>query len=286
MKKFLALTIIIAIAGSVYSREYLPSVEELEAFFKTKTMVVLDDNPILEYNYLVQEAVKTNWTITEYEFITQKEFMEIYNNSKYSFLLVNQVKFESDKSKPAYNFLSIWLGDDNAKDFEQLPEICGVPLSYRKVYEDSYIYKLGSIVRFMQSHIKLIYESPNIISSNIYKYYNENMGDVQSKTLYLIKEELAPDINTISNLKKVYPFKAKIVTKEEVKKAIDEKDDDVVFLHKIGPEGTRLDARCYKFLVGASDAKFYYFDMHMINDKNPDGFLAKDLKKIAKQKPK
>ena len=35
-------------------------------------------------------------------------------------------------------------------------------------------------------------------------------------------------------------------------------------------------------LIGANNARFYYFDYHMINEKNPDGLLAKDLKKIGK----
>ncbi|NJM15440.1 MAG: hypothetical protein HC896_08750 [Bacteroidales bacterium] len=53
-------------------------------------------------------------------------------------------------------------------------------------------------------------------------------------------------------------------------------------MHKVGPEGTRLSARCYKIIIGASDADFYYFDYHMIDDKHPDGFLKSDLKKLAK----
>ena len=73
-----------------------------------------------------------------------------------------------------------------------------------------------------------------------------------------------------------------MVTREEIRQAISDRDEDVVFLHKVGPEGTRLKARCYKVLIGAADASFYYFDYHMINDKKPDGFLSKDLKKISK----
>jgi len=54
-----------------------------------------------------------------------------------------------------------------------------------------------------------------------------------------------------------------------------------VFLHKVGPEGTRLIARCYKILIGAADSKFYYFDYHKISDEKPDGFLLSDFKKTG-----
>jgi hypothetical protein len=72
------------------------------------------------------------------------------------------------------------------------------------------------------------------------------------------------------------------VTKEEIEQAIKDRRDDIVFLHKVGPEGTKMNARCYKIIIGAGDANFYYFDYHKITDKNPDGFLASDFKKLAR----
>ena len=87
---------------------------------------------------------------------------------------------------------------------------------------------------------------------------------------------------TLKKIQKIYPFDVKIVTKSQVEEAINRYDDDVVLLHKVGPESQNRKARCWKVLIGASDAKLYYFDYHMINDKKPDGFLARDLKKINK----
>jgi len=284
MKSLFIICAILLSILHVYSKDYMPTKEELDAFLNSKTLVVLEDNPMLEFNFDIQEVVKANWTITPYEFISIKEFHEKYTDPQYSFLLLNQVQFEKDDSKPVYNFLSVWQGSDKVKDYEDLPEICGVPLSYKSVDESSYLYKLGTLVRFMQSHIQLIYENPDLISPNIFKHYNDNMGDVKTKKLYLVKEDLEKSINTIDKIKKVYPYNVKLTTKEEIREAIKNKEEDVVFLHKIGPEGTRLSARCYKVLIGAADAQFYFFDMHMINQKAPDGLLLKDLKKIAKKK--
>jgi hypothetical protein len=56
-----------------------------------------------------------------------------------------------------------------------------------------------------------------------------------------------------------------------------------VFLHKVGPEGTKMDARCYNVIIGAADANFYYFDYHKISDKSPDGFLESDFKSLVKK---
>ena len=108
------------------------------------------------------------------------------------------------------------------------------------------------------------------------------MKEVKNRTLYLLPEEMARDVNSASRIQKIYPHPFKLVEKDDIRTAIKNKDEGVVFLHKVGPEGTRLNARCYKILIGASDAGFYFFDYHMINEKNPDGFLAKDLKKLSK----
>jgi hypothetical protein len=125
-------------------------------------------------------------------------------------------------------------------------------------------------------------DDPKIASENILRHYNDNIQLLQGKTLYFVANELAKDVNTLAKIKKIYPGPVKLVTQEEIKQAISDKLD-VVFLHKVGPESTKFKSRCYKILIGAADAKFYYFDYHMVTDDDPDGFLAKDLKKLAKK---
>jgi hypothetical protein len=155
-------------------------------------------------------------------------------------------------------------------------------LSYHGVYEDSYVYKLGTLVRFVQKHVLLLKENPGIISSNVLEYYNKNTKNISDKTLYVVEDELAKEVNSAARIKKVYPHKFRIVTRDEIEEAIEAQDPNVVFLHKVGPEGTRIHARCYKVVIGAADADFYYFDYHMINSKKPDGFLESDFKKLGK----
>lgn len=265
----------------LFSQEYLPTPENLEKFLKTKTLVVLDQNPLNTYDSEIMEAMKNEWTITEFEAIKYDEFEQKRKDPQYSFIKLVNITFERDELNAVYKFLNLSLGGDYY-NITQMPDIVSVPVAYNNVDEDSYNYKLGILVRFIQNHIKLIYEHPEIISANIFKHYNDNKGDVKEKKLYLIADELEPSINSRARISKIYPYNFTLVTREDIKDAITNRDDDVVFLHKVGPEGTRLNARCYKILIGAGDANFYYFDYHMINDKKPDGFLEDDLKKIAK----
>lgn len=281
MKRIIASLVLAGAVALVYSQSYVPSREDVNAFFTTKTLVVLESNPLMEYSSIIKKVMQQEWNITEFDFITEKEFEEKRMDAQYSFIYMSQVTFESDKTDATYRFLHLSLGGDYFR-LNEMPDIASVPLAYFNVEEERYAYKLAILVRFLQNHAKLIKEHPEIISANVFKYYNANIKDIKEKTLYLLQEELAPSVNTEARIKKVYPYKFKIVTMEDIEQAIKERNPDVVFLHKVGPEGTKINARSYKIIIGASDANFYYFDYHKISDKNPDGFLESDFKNLVK----
>jgi hypothetical protein len=268
-----------ALAG--YSQSVVPSRQDIATFFTTKTLVVLEDNPLMEYNSIIKKVMEQEWKITEYDFIPSKDFEKMRLDPQYSFIYMSRVTFEKDKTDAEYRFLQLSLGGDYFR-LNEMPDIASVPLAYYDVEEDRYAYKLAIILRFMQNHARLIQEHPEIVSQNVFKHYNENIQEIKDKTFYVLKEELGPDVNTEAKIKKVYPYKFKLVTAEDIEQAIKDRDPDVVFLHKVGPEGTKIDARCYNVIIGAADAKFYYFDYHKISDKNPDGFLASDFKNLVK----
>lgn len=278
---FILIMMLLPIA-SIFSQDYIPSRDDINSFYNTKTLVVLQDNPLLEYNSVIKEVMNQEWTITEFDFISFTEFEELRSDPQYSFLYMTSVMFDNDKTDARYRFLHLSLGGDYYR-MNQMPDIASVPLAYYSVDEDNYIYKLALLVRFMQNHALLIKEKPEIVSANVFKYYNNNMQDIKTKTLYVLEEELSKEVNSVARIRKVYPYKFKIVSKDEITEAIKNRDNDIVFLHKVGPEGTKLEARCYKIIIGAADANFYYFDYHRISEKKPDGLLEEDFKKMAKK---
>ncbi|MFW6095705.1 MAG: hypothetical protein ACOC8S_04640 [Bacteroidota bacterium] len=283
MKVKLFVLSLLIYAPTIVAQEYVPNENELDKFFTTETKVVLRPNPISTYNPKIKDAVESNWEITEYDFLEYNKFDEMRKKPEYSFLTDNIVVFEKDKTKARYRFLSVLLGE-RTRRLEDMPTIVAVPLAYKEVDEEYWNYKLEVLVRFIQNHIKLMKENPDIISDNIFDYYNDNMEDISEKTLYLIKDELAEDVDTREEIEQYYPYDFELVTREDIEKAIKEKDEDVVFLHKVGPQGSRLRARCYKILIGAKDANFYYFDYHnVVKGKRPDGFLKKDFRKLKRK---
>ncbi len=281
---FYLLTLIFFLGGIpiAYTQEYIPTATDINRFAKTKTIMVLEDNPMCEYNLTIEELTPKEWTITPYDFLTWKKFENQKKDKNLSFLILNKVMIEKDKSNARYLFMSLLLGGD-AKGLSDMPDMCSIPLAYYGAQEETYIYKIGIFLRFIQNHVKVITNDPSIAQKNIFQHYNKNIQKLEGKTLYLIAEELDKEVNTEAKIKKVYNGPFKLVTKEDIQKAIAEKDPNVVFLHKVGPGKNQTNARCYKILVGAADAQFYYFDYHKIDSKTPDGFLASDFKKLSRK---
>ncbi|MBN2482529.1 MAG: hypothetical protein JXB19_12375 [Bacteroidales bacterium] len=281
MKKIVITWIFLMAFPVLFAQSYVPSREDITAFFNTTTLVVLDDSPISEYNTIISGVMEQEWNVTDFDFISNKEFEEKRFDPAYSFIYSAQVTFENDKTDARYRFLHLTLGGDYFR-LNEMPDLASVPLAYHSVDEDRYSYKLAILVRFIQNHVMLIREHPEIVSSNVFKYYNNNIREIRDKILYLLEEEIAPEIRNTSGIQKVYPYNFQMVTMEDIEEAIKRRDPDVVFLHKVGPEGTKLNARSYKIIIGAANANFYYFDYHMISNKNPDGFLESDFKKLAR----
>lgn len=282
MKKITALLLVMLPLTYIQAqREYLPTVEDLTHFYTTKTYIVLSDNPMSAYNMEVRDAVEKYWKITEYEFLEFSEFGDKSVDKNASFLYTAAVNFEKDRSYTRYMFLCVSLGGSYAT-INDMKDVANLPLSFHGVDEDRYTYKLGTMVQFLQEHIRLITDDHDMVSQNVYKHYNDNMGDMKGKTLYVVEDELAKEVSSEARIRSVYPNSVKIVEPEEIKELIMAGDENAVFLHKVGPEGKKMNARVYKILIGAADGTFYYFDYHKVNAKKPDAFLESDFKKLAK----
>lgn len=282
MKKIVFLTLLVSFCISSFAERNLVRSEDVKAFLKSTTYVVLEDNPMSGYNFKIKDAVEKSWKITPFKFITTKEFESMRNDIEKSFIVLVQMKFDKDKIPAVYNFLSLSMGAA-VKKITDMPDVCSVPLSYFSVPEDDYIYKIEGLIRFMQNHIKLIDQNPTLIKSNIFEYYNKNTKDIKGKELWVVENDLEKSTRALAEIRKNYSYTVKVVTSENIEKAIAEKNPNVVYLHKVGPSGTRLQARCYKIVMGAGDDQIYYFDYHTITKSEGDGLLNSDFKKMGRK---
>lgn len=282
MKKIILIIIsIIMMTFTGKAQKEVGTQQQIKDFFKRKTLIVIKEGGILDYNFKIKDVIKDQWNLTEYEFISEVEYEKKRMSSEYSFLSLDEVFYSKDKTKARYKFLCLTLGGKYRTE-KEMPQLCSIPMSYLNAEEDEYVYKLGALINFIQNHMQLTSKNADLSSKNIISHYNKNRSNIKDKTLYVVKDELAKSINSEAKFKAVYPHDFKFATREEIETAIDSNDEKVVFLHKVGPPSSSKKARCWKVIMGASDAKLYYFDFHMINDKKPDGLLPSDLKKLSK----
>ena len=54
------------------SQKEVATQDQIQQFFKTKTLVVVDNNPLSEYNFEIEDAVKKSWKLTDFEIITNR----------------------------------------------------------------------------------------------------------------------------------------------------------------------------------------------------------------------
>jgi hypothetical protein len=112
------------------------------------------------------------------------------------------------------------------------------------------------------------------------KYYNKNIPGIKNKTILVEQDDLAPEISTIERIKAIYTNNIKIVTDDEISKAIENKTPDTIILHKVGPMGDRYSGYCFVMLIGTDDSELYYYNLHMVDKANPNGLLPDDLKRL------
>jgi len=258
-----------------------PTFDDAEKFKKSVTCVVMEDDPFSFYNAEIKAAVNKYWKATPVKFITVEEFNVMRNDPAWSFLVLTITNFSNDKSGSTYDFLNLLLGAD-VDELDQLPEFCAIPLCFSGAPEEEYSYKLGLIIRFMEYHAELVMKNPSLSALRYLKYYNKNVPSIKDKTILVRQDDLSPEVNTPEKIAAQYPYKVMIVDEEEIIRAIEEKQKDVLIVHKVGPEGVKRTGTCMKTLIGTDDAIMYYYDSHMVDSKNASGLLVADLKRLSR----
>ena len=280
MRTKLIFSLLFLFTVSIFAQKEVAKDEDLKAFFKTKTLVVLEGNPMSSFNFKIKDVMKKTWTLTEYDFIELKDYEKMRRDPQYSFLTLDDVYFEKDKSHAEYAFLCLSLGGKYTT-MSAMPQLACFPLAYRGVEEEYFSYKLAAVVMFLQKHVLLTSEKKILASGNIISYYNNNAPSIKDKIVYLVKDEVGNDINSEAKFGKVYPYKFKFVTRDELEEIIDNQEENAVFFHKVGPTGSKSKGRVYKIFMGVNGT-IYYFAYHSISAKKPDRLLDKDVRRLIK----
>lgn len=281
MKKILivAALMVASICGQAQNTKFINK-SQLVDFFTSTTYVVMDSNPSVGFNIFIKDAMQKYWKVTPYKIISHEDFDQMRKDNKSSFLFLSVENLTKGNTAAFYDFLVLAMGDNSA-NLSEMPEIVNIPLSYSAVDENEYVNKLGLIIRFIGVHVANMKEASNHVYLRKLNYYNKFIKEVKNKTLLVEEEDLAEEVNTIDKIKAIYKYDVKIVTSEEIEKAVEEKTPNTVVLHQISPGEEDREGRSYHYILGADDARMYYFNFFTITEKKQPGFLAKDFRRLA-----
>ncbi|MCF8371271.1 MAG: hypothetical protein K9H64_06600 [Bacteroidales bacterium] len=260
-----------------------PSSEQVKAFFESKTYIVYEGSLFSSYNIYLKDAIDKEWTITPFSTIPYSLFEAKRKEAKSSFLVVSDVQFTGDKTGTTYNFLNLVLGG-NYRSLTEMPDLVNIPLSISDQDEENYVYKLVALIRFIQKHMLLLQSQPGLCNKEFEGIYKQKTTDFSDKTIYMVKEELNDDVNSLPEIAEVYPYPVVLSTLDEIEAAIASRNSNGLILHIVGPDSPKGNRSCFKVLIGTDDAEVYYYDQHKVSAKNPTCFLKKDFENIAKEK--
>ena len=263
--------------------------KQIEDFFRSKTMVVMDADALIGYNIVAPDAVKKYWTITPYEIISSDQFDKLRTDPKLSFIFLSKVRLGKDVEEVYYLYMNVVMGA-KVRDITDLPELLSLPLAYTGVDEDDYLDKLPLMIRFAQVHLeglktaknpRLLYNLNNL-GAESQRLKDQTLSQlVKEKTLLVKESDLSEQVNTLEKIQKEYAGTVKIVTSEEMEKAIEEQAPNTAVLHQIGPAEDENKGRSYRQIFGTDDAKLYYYNHQTISQKRPAGMLARDFRLIS-----
>lgn len=252
--------------------------QQYQQFLKSKTYVVKYENPFSDFDSALKNAMEKNWYLTQWEIISSEDFEIKQKDTQASFLFLSEI-MAAKRQDLIFNILNVVLGSKSG-NLNSMPDLGSVPLSYasedEEFEEDRYLYKLGVILRFIQYYAEMNIQKPG---SDINALVKDNSRNIRNMEIWFLKDELDQNVNTPEKIKKFYDGEIRIVSVSEIEKAIEEKNKQVLILHKVGP-GEGKGGKCLKFIISAENGAPYYFNMTDVSSKKPDAFLAEDFQKL------
>jgi len=284
MKKIvLFLVINFSVFISILAQEIkLATPEQFKKFLNTTTYVVMSDNPFSEFNNVITESINKVWKLTPYKFIDNEEFDKLKINPNNSFIFLSEASFTLNNETIYVDILNITLGVRSG-NLNLMPDLGSAPLAYlpegadSDEIEEQYLYFIPGILRFFQYNIKFQANQTKVVDLNKLASSNKNL--LTNKTIYFCQENLSNEVNNLANISKIYTGKVKITNKDEIYKLLLDGDPNAAVAFTVKTNG-KTGLYCIKFIIDTDSGTLIYYDMHLVKNKDNDGFTANDFKKL------
>ncbi|HHC78513.1 MAG TPA: hypothetical protein ENK46_01430 [Flavobacteriia bacterium] len=234
--KFLLVFVLITL-NSVHAQFGYGKLEDVQKIKKIPLLVVLEDenDGAKEYNEALQTAFEKNWNFSkEVKVITKQEFKE-YNskaqNGNYAFF--KKVIHKGDDGFSQIKLKGLITTHDftigivgNKKPVYSIMYPTGIP------NEADFKFMIQQIQYYLQSRVDL--KTGKKSKKEMLNELASNAGKIKNKTLLLAKDDLTSKL--LNEIDKIYSYKYKITTKEEIDSAILSNDANIAYI-KVVPVG-------------------------------------------------
>jgi len=276
--KYIIFTLsLLCITYKVSAQGKVPSIDQINRFKETTTLVVLNGRDVA-FDAMLSEAIRKYWTITPYELINSERFERMKSNSAFSFLILTQAVFDNDKNESSYNFLNLLLAHPSG-NINEMPVLAFIPFSGDPFTSSQHIYKTGMLIKAIQYQVNQSIQNPKRIKKRL-SVFNRNIPFLKEKTLLIANDDIRSNLADSTILRKKYKSSIKVVSRQEIEKKVISETENFVALHKVLPNDEISTGRCYKMLIDMKTGAIYYYNMTSVSPNTPGKFLKKDFRKI------
>ncbi|OFX81885.1 MAG: hypothetical protein A2X12_11125 [Bacteroidetes bacterium GWE2_29_8] len=250
---------------------------QLKNFNNSTTYFVKDDRYPM-YNEAIIKYAQDFWKITPFKIVYRNDIDTLILSKTNSFIIPSEVTIVLEGKKQNYIYINTLLG--GKPKLNGLPDIGSFPLADIEDDEESYNFKVPLFLQLIQYHIATSINNPEIDYFELIKLYNKNKKKLEQMELWLLETDLDEEINSIDKVKKTYSNNVKVVTKEEMAKAIIEKKQGIAVVHNVYPKNYSDGNECWKMIISTSDGEILYLLNRTINKSNNPKINNKDLKRF------
>lgn len=250
--------------------------KNFDYFHKYKTYVVLDRHEESDYSLAIKEAVKKYWKIGEYEFISMADYKATNTDKTRFFLTKEYVSGQKD-------IIHLCLFQGGQRGMETKGKILAAArLKYYSQLNESYLYKLGGTVQYLQWYLKTVEEKKIETFEGFRDYCDKQRRLIKTKTLLIEKDYYTEKVSSRSEIEKYYKNSYRVVMKEDISRVIETQDEEVVYISIIGPKKDIQGKMGYIAVYLPKDGELLYFYERKLSAVSPVGITGFDLKKLNK----
>lgn len=231
MIKKLTLTLLL-LSSYCYSQEVNTDIRKYASFKDGTTYFIMSKDK--KYNQIVNDILVKYWKVNKFEMIPANQMEKLKGESSF---FVDQVEYSFSRTAGTTGALNMSYGVTKLAMFKEYKKSTPKDiLSLVQLDKVSPVEMLFSIL-MMQSEINFVFDLNKKKDLDLKGYLEEvnekNKKSIQSKTLYLTPNGMKDDIDNEAGLKKVYDHKFIFTTQENIDKAIEEQNEDAVFIKVI-----------------------------------------------------